>query len=125
MFAPTVRILLVEDEVLIQDMLRGALEESGYEVVSADSADEAMCQLDTRGQGFGGLVTDVNLGAERFGWDVARRAREVNGMLPVVYVSGDSAAQWCSRGVPNSAMLTKPFAPAQLIVALASLTAAS
>ena len=36
-------------------------------------------------------------------------------------MSGDSAADWASAGVPNSIMLTKPFAPAQLVTAVSQL----
>jgi DNA-binding response OmpR family regulator len=117
----TVRVLLVEDEVLIQDLLQETLRDGGYDVVTADNVEEAFARLDEEGGTYGGLVTDVNLGGDRSGWDVARRARELNSKLAIVYISGDSAYQWASQGVPNSAVLTKPFAPAQLVVALASL----
>jgi hypothetical protein len=39
----------------------------------------------------------------------------------VVYVSGDSAEAWASKGVPNSIMLAKQFAPAQLVTAVSQL----
>ncbi len=55
------------------------------------------------------------------GWEVARHAREINPNFPVVYMTGASADEWPSRGVPNSVLLTKPFAPAQLVTALAQL----
>ena len=38
--------------------------------------------------------------------------------FPVIYMSGDSAEDWSSQGVPNSIMLSKPFAPAQLVTAV-------
>jgi hypothetical protein len=48
-------------------------------------------------------------------------AREINPSFPVVYMSGDSAEDWASQGVPNSIMLSKPFAPAQLVTAVSQL----
>jgi hypothetical protein len=36
-------------------------------------------------------------------------------------MSGDSAEEWASKGVPNSIMLSKPFAPAQLSTAVSQL----
>jgi hypothetical protein len=33
-------------------------------------------------------------------------------------MSGDSAEEWSSKGVPHSIMLPKPFAPAQLVTAV-------
>jgi DNA-binding response OmpR family regulator len=55
------------------------------------------------------------------GWEVARRAREISPAFPIVYMSGASAGDWTSKGVPHSIMLAKPFAPAQLVTAVAQL----
>lgn len=68
-----------------------------------------------------GLITDINLGDGPDGWQVARKARELVGGLPVVYVSAASEHEWTSHGVPNSVMVTKPFVPAQVVVAISSL----
>jgi hypothetical protein len=35
-------------------------------------------------------------------------------------MSGAAAADWTSKGVPNSIMLAKPFAPAQLLTAVSN-----
>ena len=68
------------------------------------------------------LVTDINLGKDKMdGWAVARHARENEPDMPVVYMTGDSADDWASKGVPNSILLTKPFAPAQLVTAISQL----
>ena len=68
------------------------------------------------------LATDINLGSDKLtGWDVARRAREIEPELPIVYMTGDGASDWASQGVPNSILLTKPFAPAQLLTAVSQL----
>ncbi len=66
-------------------------------------------------------MTDINLRGRLDGWEVAQRAREMDPYFPVVYISGASAGEWPSKGVPNSIMLEKPFAPAQLITAIANL----
>jgi len=55
------------------------------------------------------------------GWDVAKRARELNGMLPVIYMTGAAAGDWPSNGVPNSVLVAKPFAPAQIVTAVTHL----
>jgi DNA-binding response OmpR family regulator len=36
-------------------------------------------------------------------------------------MTGAAADQWASHGVPNSILLTKPFAPAQLVTAISNL----
>jgi DNA-binding response OmpR family regulator len=55
------------------------------------------------------------------GWEIARAAREVDPAFPIVYMTGAAADEWASRGVPNSILLTKPFAPAQLVTAISNL----
>jgi DNA-binding response OmpR family regulator len=66
-------------------------------------------------------VTDITLRGRIDGWEVARQAREIDPQFPVVYMSGASAEDWGSKGVPNSIMLSKPFAPAQLVTAISNL----
>ena len=55
------------------------------------------------------------------GWEVARHARELDPEFPIVYMTGIRKDEWGSRGVPNSILMTKPFAPAQLVTALSQL----
>ena len=52
---------------------------------------------------------------------MAQHAREIEPEFPVVYMSGKSAQEWTVKGVPNSIMLEKPFAAAQLVSAVANL----
>jgi DNA-binding response OmpR family regulator len=115
-------ILVVEDDHLIQSVVEEALKEGGFEIVIASTAEHAAELLDSAQGKYRALVTDINLGHNgRDGWEVARRAREIDPAFPVVYMSGDSAEDWASKGVPNSIMLAKPFAPAQLVTAVAQL----
>lgn len=118
-------ILVIDDEFLIREVVVDALEQAGFSVLTAESGPQAI-KIFTEGSAeIRGLVTDINLGEGIDGWEVARTAREQVGDLPVVYVSGASGHQWASRGVPNSLLVTKPFAPAQIVVALSSLLVAS
>lgn len=114
------QVLLVEDELLIRDLLQGALAEAGFEVAYAESGDAAIDLLQCSAGELVGVVTDINLGSETTGWDVARAARRADLSVAVVYMSGGSAHEWAAEGVPDSAILVKPFAPAQLVVALAT-----
>lgn len=115
-------VLVVDDDILIEQFIREALEEAGHDVVSTNSATEALHLLADRGREWSGLVTDINLGrGAPCGWDIAKAARTVSAAVPVIYVSGDSSHQWTILGVPLSIMVDKPFAPSRLIVALADL----
>lgn len=115
-------ILVVEDDQLLQRVVEETLTDGGFDIVIAASGENAVELLDTADGKYRALVTDVNLGRDRMnGWDVARRAREIDSNFPVVYMSGDSAEDWSSRGVPDSIMLSKPFAPAQLVTAVSQI----
>ena len=115
-------ILVVDDDPLIQSVVQETLTDGGFEIVIASSGENAIDLLDVQKVDYRAVVTDINLGRDKIdGWDVARRAREINPGLPVVYMTGDSADDWTSKGVPNSILLTKPFAPAQLLTAVSRL----
>lgn len=47
--------------------------------------------------------------------------REINPDMCVVYTTGAAADQWLSQGVPNSVLISKPFAPAQIVTAISQL----
>jgi two-component system cell cycle response regulator CpdR len=97
------------------------LQEGGYAVRLAHSGTEALEILDSCKEPVAGLVTDIRLGPGPDGWDVARHAREIQPAIPVVYMSGDSAIDHASRGVPDSLMVQKPFAVMQIVTAISSL----
>jgi DNA-binding response OmpR family regulator len=116
-----VLILVVEDDQLIQTMVKEALTEGGFEAAISATGEEAISLLQHDKDKYRALVTDVNLLGRLDGWEVAKRARELNPTLPVVYMTGAAADQWTSHGVPNSILLNKPFAPAQLVTAVSQL----
>jgi CheY-like chemotaxis protein len=114
-------VLVVEDDPLIQTLIDEALCDGGYEPAIVASGEEAVTLLQGYPQNYRALVSDINLKGTMDGWDVARQAREIDPNFPIVYMSGAAAEQWASHGVPNSILLTKPFAPAQLVTAISQL----
>jgi DNA-binding response OmpR family regulator len=114
-------ILVVEDDHMIQDIVKDALIEGGFEVVIASSGEQAVSLLDASKPKYRALVTDIKLNGKIEGWEIAKHAREIDPAFPVVYMTGDSADDWAANGVPNSILLTKPFAPAQLVTAVSQL----
>ena len=114
-------ILVVEDDQDLTGLIEEALTEGGYKVAHAASGEEAVTLITGDHQKYRALVTDINLLGKTDGWDVARRARESRADFTIVYMSGKDADEWSAKGVPNSIMLTKPFAPAQLVTAISQL----
>ena len=66
-------------------------------------------------------MTDINLLGKLDGWEVGRAAREIDPTMPIIYMTGTHVEEWASKGVPNSLLLAKPFAPAQIVTAISQL----
>jgi DNA-binding response OmpR family regulator len=114
-------VLVIEDDQPIQSLVEDALTEAGFEPAIAPSGEEAVTLLKGNKDKYRVLVTDINLRGRIDGWAVAKQAREIDPAFPVIYMTGASADEYGSRGVPNSILLTKPFAPAQLVTAVSQL----
>ena len=114
-------ILVIEDDQAIQTIVDEALTEGGFEPAIAASGEEAVTLLKAGLIKYRALVTDIGLRGRIDGWEVAQQAREIDPAFPIVYMSGAHAEDWASKGVPNSVMLAKPFAPAQLVTAVSQL----
>ena len=114
-------ILVVEDDHAIQSVVEEALTDGGFEPAIAASGEEAVTLLKGGLTKYRALVTDINLRGTMGGWEVAKVAREIDPEFPIIYMTGASADEYASRGVPNSILLTKPFAPAQLVTAVSQL----
>lgn len=114
-------VMVVEDEYDLQSLLEEALVEGGFETDIVSSGEEALTLFRGQLKNYKALVTDVGLKGRLNGWDVAAHFREADPSFPIVYMSGAHADEWASKGVPNSIMLVKPFAPAQLVTAISQL----
>jgi CheY-like chemotaxis protein len=114
-------ILVIEDDEAIQGIVEDALTEGGFGPAIAASGEEAVTLLKGGLTKYRALVTDISLRGRMDGWEVAKQAREIDPAFPIIYITAAHADQWASQGVPNSVLLTKPFAPAQLVTAVSQL----
>ncbi len=116
-----VTVLYVEDEGLIRELVESTLQDFGFAVAVAADGATALAALEQPTAPVQVLVTDVNLGSLPDGWEVARRARELDRGLPVVYTTGAAGPEWRSKAVSNSLLVPKPFTTKQLVRAIVSL----
>ena len=114
-------IMVVEDEYDLQGIVEDALIEGGFETDILSSGEEALTLFKGGLKNYKALVIDVSLKGRLNGWEIAAQIREADPGFPIVYMSGAHADEWASKGVPNSIMLSKPFAPAQLVTAVSQL----
>ena len=118
------RVLIVDDEAPIRELLRVVCVEEGHEARTAASVQEAL-QL-WRAWRPGCIFLDLVMPGEP-GTELVRSVRAVGDKTPIVIVSGDPRPDWIARvrrfGV--SAVVEKPFRLSQIIELLRTLRAAS
>ena len=114
-------VLIVDDEPLIAAMVEVTFEDAGFEIRSVMTAVEAIAVVEDLGSRISAVVTDIQLGDGANGWSVAVDTRTKLPLVPVVYMTGDSAADWTAFGVPKSVLVQKPFVGAQVLAAVTTL----
>jgi CheY-like chemotaxis protein len=113
-----IRLLLVEDEFLIREMVAEDLSEQGFSVCAVSNARDALSHLASAAVDV--LFTDVNLPGGMDGMALARRAREIKPDLPVVYASGHVNVVGLAACVPGSIFIAKPYLPSVVARVLAT-----
>jgi len=108
--AERVRVLFVEDEFFIREWIAQSLSEQGFAVDSVTNATDALSHI-TRAP-IDVLLTDINLPGGMDGTALARRARELQPNLAVIYASARAATLKQEVRVPGSLVLAKPYEPA-------------
>ena len=103
------KVLVVEDEWLVRELIVGELLDAGFDVVEAESGEAALARYHEHNPDV--LFTDIRLPGQIDGWDVAERCRASNSDLPVVY--GYSPTE--HRLVPGAVLISKPYTCARVI----------
>lgn len=115
------RVLLVDDDATILDVIGEALREVGHDVLVCNAGAAAIVAMEEDGK-FDVLVTDLGMPGVN-GWDVARRARQLDPPLPVIVISGWGAQitqdQLEAAGVKM--ILPKPFRLEQIRQAISGI----
>jgi CheY-like chemotaxis protein len=104
-----IKILLVEDELLIAELVSDVLAERGFEVKAVTTAEDALVRLEADPE-IDLLFTDINLPGMD-GAELARQARALRPDLPIVYASGRHSAMTIAPLVSRSLFVSKPYNP--------------
>ncbi len=113
----TETILVVEDEIPVREFVSRLLRQCGYEVLAAASGIEALAVWREDGGRIDMLLTDMIMPDGFSGADLARRLRQENPELTIVYTSGYSM-DFVGRKLvlmPGINFLQKPYMPDDLI----------
>ena len=114
--APSVTVLLVEDEPAVRAVTAAALARRGYQVTEAANPDEALHLADDMREPPHLLVTDLVMPGMN-GGELAARLRERWPGLPILFISGysESAPDADGPGAAGTRFLQKPFVPETLL----------
>lgn len=109
----TTRIMVIDDEVLICQLLTYQLSGVGYEVASVQSGQEALRRLIIEQPDL--VLLDVMIG-DMSGWDVCRHIR-ANSDVPIIMLTAKGADSDIVTGLTAGAddYMTKPFNLSQLL----------
>lgn len=115
------RLLLVEDDARMAEVLKRGLEEEGYSILVASDGRQglemaASCELD-------GIILDVML-PKMDGFEVARRLRRNQNPTPILMLTARDAVPDVVMGLDKGAddYLTKPFSFEVLLARLRAIT---
>ena len=104
----TIKVLLVEDEPLIREVMAELLALAGFDVTATTTGDEAVVLL--ANDGFTVLLTDVTMPGIIDGIRLAEHARALHPGLPIVFVSGrPDTRQRAQHFPPPVAFFPKPY----------------
>jgi CheY-like chemotaxis protein len=115
-------VLVLEDNASILELIRLVVEQNGYEVLGARSAQEAFEQFEACDGHADLLITDVTLPVSS-GIRVALELRSLTPYLRIILISGYSRNDWNEQDtaeldeLPSDSVITlqKPFVPAALL----------
>ena len=109
-------ILIVEDEFLISEYLRGILEGEGYSVVATFDADEAIAVLETDRE-IEVVITDINMPGSMDGLRLAAAIRDRWPPIHLIVVTG--LAHPLNSELPfGSLFVPKPYSPDEILSAV-------
>jgi signal transduction histidine kinase/ActR/RegA family two-component response regulator len=105
-----IRVLVVDDEMHVREVLIEALEAEGCEVVAAQSGEIALALYDQCGGRFDAVFTDIGM-PEMSGWELCTEIRERSKTMPLAIISGwaDAISIQTRNAVNADWVVAKPF----------------
>jgi signal transduction histidine kinase/ActR/RegA family two-component response regulator len=105
-----VRVLVVDDETHVREVLIEALEAESCEVISAPSGEIALALFDQYEGKFDAVFTDIGM-PEMSGWELVTEIRDRSKTIPLAIVSGwaDAISVQTRNAVNADWVVAKPF----------------
>jgi len=112
----TETILLVEDEEMVRELARHALNQFGYTILEAHNGQEALQMCEELKEPIHLLLTDMVMPGGLNGRELSERLNALHPETKVLFMSGYIDDEIAQRGILDSdvAFLQKPFSPVAL-----------
>ncbi|MEM9896762.1 MAG: response regulator transcription factor [Bacteroidota bacterium] len=109
------KVLVLDDEAIIADDLAFILQDNGFQVVQANTADEALALLTS--EVFSVACLDINLGEGGSGIDVAEEINK-HYSIPFLFITSYTDRQTLREieTVNPTAYITKPYKPEEVLL---------
>lgn len=121
-----VYVLLVEDDKYMNLTLSGFLEEEGYDIVSAVSANEAIEKIQDNNKLYSLVILDYNLGnlSGLTGLDILKKMKSVNPDVKSILITAysDKKIKDLAKEAGIDVFINKPFLLDDILDAVSSLT---
>jgi DNA-binding NtrC family response regulator len=101
-------ILLIEDEPLVRMVLAHHLEECGYDVLEAETADQALTLLEWHPE-IDVVFTDVRMPGSMDGISLAKWVIEHRPGIAVMVASGHTAQETLAKELCSAKAFSKPY----------------
>ena len=109
------KIVLVEDEKDLSNLIKKYLENAGYEVICYLTGEEAIKNV---GLDVHLWILDIMLGDDISGYDILKKIRETNEAMPVIFTSARDRDLDKIIGLElgSDDYITKPYSPKELVL---------
>lgn len=115
-----IKVLIVEDEILVGEDVAGDLESNGFEVTGiALSANEAFQMIKNHPPHI--ILMDINIKGEIDGIDAAIQINKTAN-YPIIFVTSNTSSHFVNRAIESKphAFISKPYGQSDLIIAIES-----
>ena len=108
-------IVLVEDEKDLNNLIKAYLEKEGYNVISYTNGEDALKNVNQKAHLW---ILDIMLGDDISGYDIIKRIRESDDVVPVIFTSArdKDLDKIIGLELGSDDYITKPYSPKELVL---------
>lgn len=109
------KVVLVEDEIDLNNLIKAYLEKEGYEVISFTSGNDAIKNCAIKAHLW---ILDIMLGDDVSGYDIIKKIHEINENMPVIFTSArdKDLDKIIGLELGSDDYITKPYSPKELVL---------